>query len=407
MKTSINHYIFLTTSIRNVGGAQLYIAKKQEWLESIGWEVSVFYYNKGSIVIDALKKHEGNFINELSQNFYALSSKQRNAVLARILPKDYDKVIVESHLLSLCFWGEFIAHKANGMNLCYPLCEGFPKLQQYERDYFSSRLENNLLFGISDISIPLMLGESEQTKNRQLLAIGCCTDNVADISYDITPLTGNQTIICIGRQDKPYVPFVINEICDFLFRHKGNTYNVILLGDSADKALSDNFIEKLTAISNVNVICTGYIFPIPRCLFRKADVAIASSGSVIVANNEGVPTIVIDANDFQAIGVFEQTTNNTLYRESEPQQKVSDLLEDILDRRMFKKVTIADTPHSRLDYSDHFRIIDSYKEGTVYPKIMKRPIAEYPIFFLTQLFGITGVRGMRKIVSKVLSKYNK
>ena len=400
----MNHYIFLTTSIRNVGGAQLYIAKKQEWLESIGWKVSVFYYNKGRIVIDALKKHEGNFIDELSQNVYVLSSKQLDTVLTRILPIHYDKVIIESHLLSLCFWGEIIAYKANGMNLCYPLCEVFPKLKKYERDYFASRLDNNLLFGISEISVSMLLGESEQTKNRQLLAIGCCADNVADISYDLTSLTGNQTIISIGRQDKPYVPFVINEICDFISRHAKKSYNVILIGDSADKALLDTYIEKLSAYGNVSVICTGYIFPIPRCLFKKADVAIASSGSVVVANHEGVPTIVIDANDFQAIGVFKQTTCNTLYREFEPLQKVCNLLEDILDKNKFKKVTIADIPHNHLDYSDHLRIIDSYQNGKIYPKIMRRPITEYPMFFLTQLFGISGIKIIRRTISRVLLK---
>lgn len=403
----MNHYIFLTTTIRNVGGAQLYIARKQEWLESIGWNVSVFYYNRGNVVIEALKKHSNNFIDELSENVYALSSKQVFAVVSKIIPENCEKMIIESHLVNLCLWGEVIANYANGMNLCYLLCEDFPKLRKYERDYLLSRLDHNLLFGITNNSIPMLLGEFGKTKNRGLLAVGCSANNVDNIAYDLTSLTNSQTILCIGRLDKPYVPSIIFELCEFAASHANNDYNVILLGDSADRTIANTFVEQLSVYKNINVICTGYLFPIPRCIFTKSDVAIASSGSVTVSSNEGIPTIAIDANDFQAIGIFKHTTNHSIYRDFEPQQRVCDLLEDVLVYKKYPKKIVSNSLHTVLDYSNHLQIINSYQEGLVYKKIKKRPLIAYPFFIMVQIFGISRVKRIKKIIVQSLTKLKK
>ena len=66
-------YVFLTTSIRNVGGAQLYISRKLDYLKENGWDVDVFFYNDGKVVIPNLECFKDNCVNELSCNFNWIS----------------------------------------------------------------------------------------------------------------------------------------------------------------------------------------------------------------------------------------------------------------------------------------------------------------------------------------------
>ena len=61
-------YIFLTSSVVSVGGAQLYISRKVDHLLSLGWEVHVFSVRHGEIVIENLKQYEQE-INRMLNNW--------------------------------------------------------------------------------------------------------------------------------------------------------------------------------------------------------------------------------------------------------------------------------------------------------------------------------------------------
>ena len=58
-------YIFLDTSIVNVGGGQLYVKTKSEYLKSIGYRVYAFSYVKGDVVIKELLEYKPYIITEL------------------------------------------------------------------------------------------------------------------------------------------------------------------------------------------------------------------------------------------------------------------------------------------------------------------------------------------------------
>ena len=113
-------YIILTTGIYDMGGAEMYTNNKVKYLKSHGWETDVFYTQKGfHILLEELKRYEDNYIPELRYGFKLVPTHLRNNIINRIL-KDVSPdttVIVEGHMINLCFWGELIAKKANGRNI--------------------------------------------------------------------------------------------------------------------------------------------------------------------------------------------------------------------------------------------------------------------------------------------------
>ena len=363
-------YIFLTSTIRNVGGAQLYMSRKMDWLKSLGWLVDTYYYNDGNVVIENLKEFKNHCIPELSIPFELLVDRKKKKILKTICSVNSDVLIIESHILNLCLWGEYIISQKGGMNLCYLLSETFPPITKSTRCFLEYKLQQNLLFGINDRSIPLLLGNSSQTSKRGLLAVGNNEDNVKDIEdYEIPLSFDNKvTIISLGRLDKPYIEPMVNSIKYFVSKHKELFFNVIFIGDAAQKEIKENILGQIDKEPNVETICTGYMLPIPRKLLKAADVAIASSGCVRITRNEGILTIAIDGEDYMALGIAGITTNNSLYRNNcEPKQKVEDLLEDILINKKYKKEEIViNSVSTVVDYSKHKAIIDGYKSRNAY-----------------------------------------
>lgn len=363
----MNEFIFLTDTIGNVGGSQLYTSHKVDWLESLGWKVNVFYERiSGDVVLDNLKRFEKNWLPALSVPFAMASGKTRERNAKRVVPRtSADKVIIECHLPNYCFWGEYFGNLCGGMTICYPLSEGMAKMKKEELDFFSHKLKQNLLFGISDKSIPLMLGKSASTEHRGLLAVGAGS-NLSDEDYAMPLVEHAKTILAIGRLEKPYVPNMVSSIKRFLGRHKESNFNIILLGDSPDKTTRESIVSSLSECPNSNVFCTGYLNPIPKSIFKKCDVAIGSAGCVEVAARQGgVLTISVDSFDHMAIGVYGITTNETLFRKDEKPQDIDALLEEILIENKYSGKDV-EFPVIVSDYSKHEEIINRYVPNVPY-----------------------------------------
>ena len=59
--------MFITNSIRNMGGAQMYIRNKVVFLKQHGWAPTVFFFNAGDVLIPELKEFINNRIPELAE----------------------------------------------------------------------------------------------------------------------------------------------------------------------------------------------------------------------------------------------------------------------------------------------------------------------------------------------------
>lgn len=369
----MKRYIFLTTSIRQIGGAQLYIARKIEFLNKLGWKADVFYYNSGNIKIPILKQFEKNCIDKLGLPFSFFKKRQKDMIARCILGGEKDTIIIESHTINLSFWGEYLASKVEAKHLCYLLSEDFSAIDKEMQSFFHFKLSQNLLFGISNKSISLLLPEIQESDKHCLLAVGCTSNNVED--YDDSRLhnmpSADFNILSIGRLEKSYISSMIDSVVNFANNNKKHI-NVIVVGDSADPSITNRIVEKIQSNELTNCIFLGYTFPIPKKLFTIADVCISSAGSCCVAYNEGIPTISIDSLDYAAIGLYGLTTKNTIYRdkEQEPQIQVEVFLKKILIDREFDSIISESKMEfkssKQVDYSKHLQVIEKLSELNYY-----------------------------------------
>ena len=142
-------------------------------------------------------------------------------------------------------------------------------------------------------------------------------------------------LIRVNSNDKNYV-FKLNNVFN---KQKNKKYLLLMIGGAPEgSSFERNIKRKCKDINNLDLIVTGYLFPVPTQLLDVSDVYVTSAGSAWVCSRSGIPTISYDGNDFRPIGVLGRTTNNALFRnESEPFIELSALLDEILEKKSFEK----------------------------------------------------------------------
>lgn len=396
-----NLFVFMTPSIVNIGGAQLYVSRKKEYLESLGWQVLILSCVEGKITIPGLRDSETLIIPMLRMPLSITSESKRAKVIKGITLPMADSIVVESHTIYLSIWAEYIFKERSVKKICYPLMEAFPHFSEDEMDYLRFKLDQKLLYGISIKSIPSLLGNN-LPYNTQLSAVGSSRNNVDDrAELEERIPKADYTILSLGRLDKPYIPYAFNAVKQFASKNAAKQINLILIGSNNYNAPRDFSVE----LENLNVIKMGSLFPIPRKIFQCSDVAIASAGSVLVCARERVPTIAIDANDYKAIGVYYKTTNHSIFRDSEPPVEIENLLHEILIEKKHKDIPIEPIPEP--DYSRHLEIIEqAYDTHAVFDvtrmklgfkkKCVRILYSVLGLNLLTMLFDIKSKRRSRK-----------
>ena len=108
----------------------------------------------------------------------------------------------------------------------------------------------------------------------------------------------------------------------------------------------------------------------PKRLYQRADVFVGCAGSAHSAYKERVPSITIDANDYQGIGILGETTENRLYRNSkEPCMPVSELLFNVYNTRVERRLRRQTLKPivEEVDFSRHLAIIEAEFDNEYYP----------------------------------------
>ena len=350
-------YIFITPSIRNVGGAELYISRKVRWLQEKKWEVEIYYQHAGEILIDNLKVFKNYLLPELCIPFQQASAREKKKFLSHF-KFDQEECIIESHIIELGLWAEYAASKLHAKHICYLLSENFPNLHELQKAFLHFKFDQQLLYGIHKSLIPRIVPEAVNGESTVLHAVGCTESVIADIEWKrpISVKTSDYSILSLGRLEKPYIPSMINAIQKFAIKYSEKTIVLYVVGSSPDQSKIEAFHAGFTAMPNVQLVMLGYMFPLPTKLLDLVDVSIASSGSAGVTGDYGIPTITIDAESFKGLGVYPYTTRNRLFRSTEEEKEIIDLLEECLIQQKYPKKHNA--PCRELDYSKHLAIIN-------------------------------------------------
>ena len=120
----MKNYIFLNSTIANIGGAEVYISHKCDHLKTLGYKVFVFSFERGNVVLKNLKVYDAYVLPELKVMFRRSNAKIRRTVLEAFMSLHLEgDVIIESNIDNLNLWGEYIAKKIGAYHICFLLPE--------------------------------------------------------------------------------------------------------------------------------------------------------------------------------------------------------------------------------------------------------------------------------------------
>ena len=333
-----NTYIFLTDGIGNMGGAQMYIRNKLCYLENKGWNVMIFYFSEGSVMIDEFKKFIPYRLPILKIPIQMATKKEISAFLntVKALVHQGSDVVIESVLYGLAFWGELLAQFVGGKSVFFPLTESLPIANGRERDFMIYKYRRGE-FVNSNERAKLILPEYQLDDNHQYFILPSYSNVVSEKPFPLSYNRDYPVVLSIGRINKPYFEPMLSEIIQFCDTNS-ITINLFIVGSTSDQGIIDRVKRTIEGCKRIIPTYFGYMYPIPLDIIRASDVAIASSGSVHVSYEQGVPTIAIDINTHEAIGVYGYTTQAKI-RTTEKEVSTSELLEDILIRKLFSKTS--------------------------------------------------------------------
>ena len=334
-------YVFLTFAVAGIGGTQIFVRNKLLFLRRQGYQVTVITTEPGryeDICVEELRPHFGFITPELIKNPYLYGRKSREDILSRLShhidPQNGDEITIESNFIAVTLWGELLARKLHARHCIFLIQEDyrlpFPKwLRFFAFKYRRGELAANTPHALSKLFKGFL--DIPAGKNGALTAY--CSNVVEACDSRFTPMIDGADfyIGSIGRLNKPFVLPMIGDVVEYAGRHPDKRFLLVLFGGSPESSDVDAVTEKCAASPNLHLVVTGPIFPVPKHLIEKMDVFISSAGAAATSADLGRPTIVIDAHDFEPIGVLHHTTEEMVHRDPAlPHPSTGALLDEIL-----------------------------------------------------------------------------
>lgn len=358
-------YIFLTPELGSMGGSQMYVCNKSMYLRYKGWNVKICYFVDSRIMIGKFNDLDTYFFPELAWGVqYYFPSRARKIikkVAAQLSSNDQD-VVIESCLYHLSYWGEMLASELKAKHILHFLEEDIPIISESSAAFMEYKLYRWECMNASEQSLRrLFKAHFKQIYLKyQFDTDFYCSNVIQEEDHIPSSLLHiektDDIILSLGRLDKPYIPEMIKQIVLYARNNEKRSLSILFIGGSPDGNKERKIKEILSEVSNIKTYLLGYMYPVSPSVVKMADVAIATSNSVLVPYNNGVPTIVVDANDFYAIGLYGDNTMNTVFRKDEEKVRISDYLEKVLVKRDFivPESNISSKPEEEL-LDDHFK----------------------------------------------------
>lgn len=414
-------YVIFTGTIAGMGGAQLYVSNKANYLQSRGWQVRIFSDRDAPILIPALEAHRDGIFPELHCWPQLLRRRDVERTLERLLGyigSDPGEILVESNTPHMSIWAELTAQKRNAKHFLFLLDEQYPMDPGF-RPYFEETFSRGELAVINQRALHLLFPGREIPEPQRYLLSAAGHNAVADVRdprLDAIPFDDHDdTVCCLGRLNKNYIPAAVEAMEQYAMRHPERTLGCLFIGDVPGDAPNDTAArirQRLGKYPNIRLYLPGFVYPIPEKLFEKLDLGIASAGSARILACAGVSTVSMDASDGQPIGILGYTTGQTLCRDGEARYTLTELMEQILLKDALKAMPY--TPVSMPDCQE------AYKKHEVFLAAMSRDNRFFDVLSLRptrrknhvkrgllRLFGLRGYLLWRKTAGKRRSHSDK
>ena len=340
-------YIFLTTSLYQIGGIQCYLAQKTNLLEKDGWKINVFFSARLSIhtpcPFDTLEKYLDGNMTAVAIPPFKMPKWMVNKVIKTMVScigtnSSDDEIIIESHTDISSQWGELLASRINARHYIFLMNESYRKAGQYyvdKMDFYIFKFQRKEILGYHSSFLRLFDGYLA-IPSKDLPTPALIDESpIQDIfNNKVSQLPQKDWNICyISRGNKPYVPNIISEVGKFANNNKDKTIQLVVVGDI--NYHRDLINDTLSSNPNLTITELGIIYPIPKMLYKKVNVVIAGSGSARHSCEEGAIVIVADPETKQSIGILGYETTNSVFKGKD---SVVSSFSDALKRVLIDKV---------------------------------------------------------------------
>ena len=335
MKTKTYVMIFGIANV--VAGGPIYDCNKIRYLKEHGWTVNVLPTDSGKVYIQPLEEYASVSFPFIQIQPYLFTKKELKKKLDLLVSyiTISDEIIIETGTDYTALWGELLAKRLQAKHIIMFLDEKNSHVNQFTAPFYKFKYERNELASISMKSMKCIFGKYFELAeaSRHILA-AVCSNAVADIKSNLNEKIpeGDYVIGSIGRLDKPFVPKIIDAICEFAQRNPRKIVSVCLLGGADDLSIS-KIEETLGARKNIRYFISGYIWPIPKDVFDKIDVFVSAAASSRASVNQRIPTIRVDVITYKPEGILIDAVNNISISSEKNDASISDYLVEILENK--------------------------------------------------------------------------
>ena len=342
-------YIFFTYPLNQIGGTQMVVAGKAQYLEKHGWEVYIFTRGNpyGKSQIPSLTKYiAGCGFNELYNCPYKVSDLDRDELLdkmvaiLRIDKTIENEIIIESHYDVVAYWAELLAERIHAHHFAMILNPSFRDDWNYyfeNLDFFYFKYLRRELFALDQLFNGyrnLKLLPYDDLPNE--ISWGCEQDPIQDVQNPnvnavCDEKNSDYTIAYIGRPEKSYLQSIFYGIVNFANKYPHKKFRLIMVGNFADL----NQFSMFAGIGNVNIVLLGVLVPIPKKLFQCVDVVIAGDQTAMFCAEENVPVITSIVKSDKTAGVLFYDTEDSWHGENGLRISYEEALEKVLIRREY------------------------------------------------------------------------
>lgn len=372
----MKRYVFFSVDISNMGGGQMYVRNKLLFLKQQGWDVMIIPGVSTPIIIPELKAFNKCF-PEIMYSISYFSQKKQKAIVDEISlmikEGEFDEIVIESSNIGTSTWAEVIAKNVGARHFSFLLTEINNVQNRNLRHFFLFKHRRHELACINSNTIKMMFSPFKTLTEDESYCLRAYSDNVeADTDSPFIAEVGNKKNECdyvigiLSRLDKPFVIYAIKDICSFARLNCEKKILLVMLGGYHHSFSPQIIKEIIKNEENVELIFTGYIYPIPIRLLNLFDLFISSSGSSRVCSRSGIATIPYDARDLKPIGILGYTTNSTLFhdKDGDEMDAVSLMKEVLIEKKYPNRESHYNT--SIPDYSKHIEFMEQMEKEIDY-----------------------------------------
>ena len=306
----MNTYVMIARHLGKVSGEKIYCNNKLRYMVSQGWRVFFLSGKHESTLVDdsPLYTMYSNPMLSYTPEIYSKWAVEHTLrkITSLIGNVQNDLCIIESDSVNRGVWGELIAKRIGAQHFMFLLQEkhNYP---QTIKQFLRYKYDRHELAGITTRSISLMLGDDSVEQREDTTIRAFCTNVVEDCADTISPQLlkdATFTFGSIGRLDKGCVDPILQGIKTYAGVHKDEKFNLVLIGGATGPQKIREIREGFRDNSNIHLIITGYMYPIPITLINSIDLFISTAGSALVSFRCHRPTIKVHPTTGDPVGIL-------------------------------------------------------------------------------------------------------